>query len=373
MSSYTSSSGYRRRPVVGYDPEERALDRITRDAEDRMSKKREARDEARQYRLEQLEKQIRATDEANYLAVNGKSKSKSQLIKEKEECEIEVLQDKVSELENKFERAMILYSQVDNEKSTLLYEIDLLKDDLEEKDEVLYQAKREAKNLGTEVKLLQKTIEGLQTIQQQLKGEIEKRDELIRDNGLCLVDQLDEEDLVSCSTASTDFQPRPNSMLLSLNTISQIEKAIPGQQNLDEKLKKMVDMNKKLRQQIEETEQILYARRTRQQDQQNHIANGVSAAEMEREAAKISELRLRIQEMEREQATRQGNYSRVESQLNRYKSQAEQSEKECTELKAQNRQLKKELRDKENSLDEAKETNAHLQSRLEKLRTMRRV
>jgi hypothetical protein len=94
---------------------------------------------------------------------------------------------------------MLLYSQTDNEKSTLLYEIDLLKDDLEEKDELLLQSQRETKNLASENKLMQRRIEGLESTQLSLKAEIEKRDNLIQDNGLILVEK-EEEDLASCST-----------------------------------------------------------------------------------------------------------------------------------------------------------------------------
>ncbi|TKR68020.1 hypothetical protein L596_024070 [Steinernema carpocapsae] len=349
----------RRRALSKHAAEERVLDKISREAEERMFKKRQAREEARQIRKEQLEKQIRANE--NDYSRSGDDNA-----------------DKVFELEDKFQQAMLLYSQLDNEKSALLYEIDLLKDDLEEKDQILALHQRETRDLTSEVKLLKQTIAGLQANNATLKTEITQRDQLINDHGLVLVEQESEENsrISSAESSGSAINVKSGPFLFSQQTVSLVEKAIPGSSSLDEKVKKLVDMNKKLRQQVEETEQTLYARRSRMSEQHSGISgsNGSSANdELQRDAAKqLAEMKLKLQESERENTNQQGSLIRIEGQLKRFKANAEQSEKECNELKTQNRSLKKELRDKEMALDEAKETNKHLQSRLEKLRSSRR-
>ncbi|TKR68019.1 hypothetical protein L596_024070 [Steinernema carpocapsae] len=373
----------RRRALSKHAAEERVLDKISREAEERMFKKRQAREEARQIRKEQLEKQIRA-NENDYSrsgddnAQNDSSGGRRRSHDEGRDEEVEALQDKVFELEDKFQQAMLLYSQLDNEKSALLYEIDLLKDDLEEKDQILALHQRETRDLTSEVKLLKQTIAGLQANNATLKTEITQRDQLINDHGLVLVEQESEENsrISSAESSGSAINVKSGPFLFSQQTVSLVEKAIPGSSSLDEKVKKLVDMNKKLRQQVEETEQTLYARRSRMSEQHSGISgsNGSSANdELQRDAAKqLAEMKLKLQESERENTNQQGSLIRIEGQLKRFKANAEQSEKECNELKTQNRSLKKELRDKEMALDEAKETNKHLQSRLEKLRSSRR-
>uniref|UniRef100_A0A7E4V6Y8 Leucine-rich repeat flightless-interacting protein 2 n=1 Tax=Panagrellus redivivus TaxID=6233 RepID=A0A7E4V6Y8_PANRE len=355
MSGYSPHGGRRRVPV-GHDAEEHVLDKISRQGGEVFSKKRQTRDEARQLRMEQLEKQIRADDDSNFLNADSNA-------------------EKVNELEGKFQRAMLLYSQLDNEKSSLLYEIDLYKDEMEEKDQLLFVANRDVRELTSQVKAHLRTIEGMKATQESLRNELAQRDQLIQENGLVVVEtETDESSAVSSTEGSgSTINIRPGPILFSQQTISSIDKAIPGSSTIDEKIRKLVDMNKKLRHQVEEAEQAMYARRTRYNDQMNPAHNGAND-EAQRDAAKqVAELKLKLQEAERENTNQQGSIIRLEGQLKRLKQQSDTTDKECIELKSQNRFLKKEARDKGLALDEAKETNRHLQARLEKLRTTRRA
>lgn len=368
MSSYSSSTTGRRRLVTKTDAEEKALDKISREAEARMRVKRETREQARQHRYSLLEKRVE--EEAEVYRQDAASTWNG--LRNCVEGNA-TLQDKVVELEDRFQQAMFLYSQLDNEKSALLYEVDLLKDDIEEKEVLLQQSNRECRDLTSEVKLLKRTIEAMTATQNYLKAEIAQRDHLIHENGLVVVEQeADESSQVSGESSGSSISIKPGLLLFSAETIKLVERAVPGSSSLDQKVRKLVETNKKMRKDYEEMEQSIYSQRMFRAHHQANVAGHGAADEVNKEAAKqLAEFKFKLQEAERENTNHQGNIIRIEGQLKRFKANAESAEKELDEVKTQNRLLKKELRDKENALDEQKETNKHLQSRLEKLRNQR--
>ncbi|VDM51883.1 unnamed protein product [Angiostrongylus costaricensis] len=178
MSSYSNSTTGRRRLITKTDAEEKALDKISREAEARMRVKRETREQARQHRYSLLEKRVEVR--TAFVMLQG-IPCQVVLVVFQEEAEVyrQDAADKVVELEDRFQQAMFLYSQLDNEKSALLYEVDLLKDDIEEKEVLLQQSNRECRDLTSEVKLLKRTIEAMTATQNYLKAEIAQRDHLI--------------------------------------------------------------------------------------------------------------------------------------------------------------------------------------------------
>uniref|UniRef100_A0A8C6TC37 Leucine rich repeat (in FLII) interacting protein 1b n=1 Tax=Neogobius melanostomus TaxID=47308 RepID=A0A8C6TC37_9GOBI len=92
----------------------------------------------------------------------------------------------------------------------------------------------------------------------------------------------------------------------------------------------------------------------------DHVANKVYSFE-----------KFKLVKTEQEATAHEQNVTRLEGQVARYKSAAENAEKVEDELKAEKRKLQRELRSALDKVDELESNNSHLSKRLEKIKTSR--
>ncbi|XP_056616473.1 leucine-rich repeat flightless-interacting protein 2 isoform X2 [Triplophysa dalaica] len=92
------------------------------------------------------------------------------------------LKDSMSEVEEKYKKAMVSNAQLDNEKANLIYQVDTLKDVIEEMEELMSELRRENEDKSKELVRQKHTCSVLQHKQEELKEGIRQRDELIEEN-----------------------------------------------------------------------------------------------------------------------------------------------------------------------------------------------
>ncbi|OUC45981.1 hypothetical protein D917_08092, partial [Trichinella nativa] len=237
------------------------------DAEDRLSKKRQARAEARLIRIRELEKQQREADEESdrrydmlidsnrvipvIPRVPMLSPSHSGLLRKVDDDSATVdqnLADRLAETEEKFRKAMVLYSQIDNEKSALLYEIDLLNDKLEDDEEAVAQFQRENRDLRNESRLMKVKLKEIYAEKLSLAAKLKEREDLIADAGLVVVEKSADDVAVvangqqpsstagqdpSCRDKSSPSSSSSSCLLITKNSLHLLDKAVPEGTTLD--------------------------------------------------------------------------------------------------------------------------------------------
>ncbi|XP_053915617.1 leucine-rich repeat flightless-interacting protein 2 isoform X3 [Cuculus canorus] len=92
------------------------------------------------------------------------------------------LRDSLAEVEEKYKKAMVSNAQLDNEKNNLVYQVDTLKDVVEEKEEQLAEFYRENEEKSRELERQKHTCSVLQHKLDELKEGLRQRDELIEEN-----------------------------------------------------------------------------------------------------------------------------------------------------------------------------------------------
>ncbi|CAH2283346.1 leucine-rich repeat flightless-interacting 2 isoform X7 [Pelobates cultripes] len=282
------------------------------------------------------------------------------------------LKDSLAEVEDKYKKAMVSNAQLDNEKSNLVYQVDTLKDVIEEMEEQMAEYHRENEDKTKELERQKHSCSILTHKLEELKEGIRQRDELIEKHGLVIIPD---------GTPNGDINHEP--MVGAITVVSQeaahvLESA--GEGPLDVRLRKLaeekdelVSQIRKLKLQLDEERQKNTKIDSTTTDSAG-LENGsdLQLIEMQRDANRqISEFKFKLSKAEQDITTLEQNVIRLEGQVVRYKSAAENAEKIEDELKAEKRRLQRELRTALDKMEEMEMTNSHLVKRLEKMKANR--
>nr|XP_061794186.1 leucine-rich repeat flightless-interacting protein 2-like isoform X3 [Nerophis lumbriciformis] len=453
----TQGTGRKRAPLKDrFSAEDEALSSIAREAEARLAAKRAARAEARDIRMRELERQQKELDEkcdkqysdysrpssrcatpglsASTLASLGGTSSRRgsadagsiyepdanlselrdiyELKDQIQDVEgrymqgLKELKDSLTEVEEKYKKAMVSNAQLDNDKGNLIYQVDTLKDVVEEMEEQMSEMKRELEEKSKELERQKHTCTVLQHKQEELKEGIRQRDELIealerqKEYFDCIRNERDElrhelADLkgkaksgethglviIPDGTPNGDINHEPVSSGITVvsQEAAQVLESV-GDGPLDVRLLKLADEKDELLAQIRKLKNQLEEERQKHSKMDSVYADGemmengtdLHFIEMQRDANRqISEYKFKLSKAEQEMGTMEQNINRLEGQVSRYKTSADNSEKIEDELKAEKRKLQRELRTALDKIEEMEMTNNHLVKRLEKMKANR--
>lgn len=402
-----------------FSAEDEALSNIAREAEARLAAKRAARAEARDIRMRELERQQKELDEKSdkqyaesytrpssrnsasaTTPLSGNSsrrgsgdtsslidpdtslselrdiydlKDQIQDVEGRYMQGLKELKESLSEVEEKYKKAMVSNAQLDNEKNNLIYQVDTLKDVIEEQEEQMAEFYRENEEKSKELERQKHMCSVLQHKMDELKEGLRQRDELIEKHGLVIIPD---------GTPNGDVNHEP--VVGAITVVSQeaaqvLESA--GEGPLDVRLRKLagekeelLSQVRKLKLQLEEERQKCSRGDGTAAGDLAGLQNGsdLQFIEMQRDANRqISEYKFKLSKAEQDITTLEQSISRLEGQVLRYRTAAENAEKVEDELKAEKRKLQRELRTALDKIEEVEMTNSHLAKRLEKMKANR--
>lgn len=411
--------GGRRRVAPKSSAEDQALDQIAKEAEARLAARRAARAEARDIRMREVERQQREQEEnadrqfdmleqptlLGSVGATGRTSAAAAILRTtpnmrltpggagsylssrrssedslEDTGSLRELRHELKDVEEKFRKAMIANAQLDNDKSSQTYQLELLKDRIEELEEAHAQLRREHRDKCRDFDQLQRQADRLKQDLNAVRAQLEDRDRLIAEKGLVIVGGEDDlsEDGSFVDTSGGNGGGMVNGggstikrALVSAENAQMLEHA--GEGSLDVRLARFAkersefqDTTSHLRLELEEERN----RRRKNSGMLNGPSSDADFDDQHRVASKqLDDYKFRAQKAEQDVATLQANVARLESQVIRYKSAAEASEKSEEALKTEKRKLQREARDAQSRAEELETANTHLIKRLDKLKT----
>uniref|UniRef100_A0A8P4KEY3 Leucine-rich repeat flightless-interacting protein 2 n=1 Tax=Dicentrarchus labrax TaxID=13489 RepID=A0A8P4KEY3_DICLA len=349
------------------------------------------------------------------------------------EASIRDMKESLVEAEEKYRRAMVSNAQLHNEKSALMYQVETLKEELSNMEELLWESRRhcdgrtkefererqahsvlqfqfkemketltQTEELLTEVSDLRvksssycQEVSDLQEVlqwkekkmvalerQREISDVVRRERDRLRDEVVALRDLLKQHGVVVFPEFSTNGEIRQGEDDVSAESAARLdEEPSPGSREsaLELRLKKLLEERESLHDQVRLLKSQLDQRQKNGNDgvqnpEGGGLENGIDAhlLDLQRDANRqMSELKFKLVKSEQEVTTLEQNVIRLEGQVTRYKSASENAEKVEDELKVEKRKLQRELRSALDRIDELEASNSHLSKRLEKMKANR--
>ncbi|XP_020827876.1 leucine-rich repeat flightless-interacting protein 1 isoform X28 [Phascolarctos cinereus] len=315
--------------------------------------------------------------------------------------QVDTLKDALLELEEQLVESRRQYEEKNKEferqkhaHSVLQFQFAEAKEALKQREEMLAeirQLQQKQESYIREISDLQETIEwkdkkigALERQKEYFDSIRSERDEL-RAEAILLKEELKKHGIILNSEITTNGEPLDNlsnmSHLGSPKVLQQETNVIKSSSDgtLDIRLKNLVDEReclleqiKKLKGQLEERQKNGQLENLRSEDDILENGTDIHVLDLQRDANRqISDLKFKLAKSEQEITALEQNVIRLEGQVSRYRSAAENAERVEDELKAEKRKLQRELRSALDKTEELEVSNSHLVKRLEKMKANR--
>uniref|UniRef100_A0A668U7V2 Leucine rich repeat (in FLII) interacting protein 1b n=1 Tax=Oreochromis aureus TaxID=47969 RepID=A0A668U7V2_OREAU len=289
------------------------------------------------------------------------------------EASIREMKDSLAETEEKYRKAMVSNAQLHNEKSTLMYQVETLREELNDMEELLWETRRRCDDAHKEWERERHAHSLLQFHFKDMKETLRQTEELLTKNGVAISPDI---------TTNGDAELGGNEDDISAESASRLAQESPqgGRESMLEfRLKKLFEERESLQDQVRLLQSQLDQRQKIvtegvQNTENDGLENGMDShlLELQRDANRqISDLKFKLVKSEQEVTTLEQNVIRLEGQVSRYKGASENAEKIEDELKVEKRKLQRELRSALDRIDELEASNSHLSKRLEKMKANR--
>ncbi|XP_051910708.1 leucine-rich repeat flightless-interacting protein 2 isoform X10 [Hippocampus zosterae] len=290
------------------------------------------------------------------------------------EASIREMKDSVAEAEEKYRRAMVSNAQLHNDKSTLMYQVETLREELSDMEELLWEARRHADERTKAYERERDSHVVLQFQFKEMKETMRRSEDLLMKYG----------EVISPEVA-TDGGPRLDGAKdeVGESVASLLANEVPasGESMLELHLRKLFEERESFQDQVRMLKaQLLLRQRNWSDGSQNPDRDGLEngtdshVVDLQRDASRqISDLKFKLVKSEQEVATLEQNVIRLEGQVTRYRTASESAEMLEDELKGERRKLHRELRSALDRIQELEATNGLLAKRLEKMKANRNI